>query len=127
MDFSRRAFLGTGVAAVSAAQVAAQDNRDELRALVSQGDLVYEKPVSRSEEGIPIGNGRMGTLVWTAPTSLRFQINRVDVYANNSATNSFIERPMITAEAAASSTSSSAAKYFRSLVSASTSPSMTAC
>src|SRR5207245_7774251 len=54
--------------------------------------LVYAKPVPRSEEGMPVGNGRMGSLVWTTPQSLRFQINRVDVYANNSYTNSFFER-----------------------------------
>ena len=87
MEFSRRAFLGTGVAAL-----AAQDEPNPLRELISQGDLIYEKPVAISEEGMPIGNGRMGTLVWTTPTSLRFQINRVDVYANGCATNSFIER-----------------------------------
>ena len=86
--FSRRAFLGTGVAALAAAQ----EERDELRGLISQGDLTYEKPVARSEAGIPIGNGRMGTLVWTTLTSIRMQINRVDVYANNSATNSFVKR-----------------------------------
>jgi Domain of unknown function (DUF5703) len=84
MEFSRRAFLGTGVAALAAAQ----DEHDELRGLISQGDLIYNKPATRSEEGIPIGNGRMGTLVWTTPTSIRMQINRVDVYANNS----FVER-----------------------------------
>jgi len=28
---------------------------------------------------MPVGNGRMGSLVWTTPTALRFQINRVDV------------------------------------------------
>jgi hypothetical protein len=64
----------------------------ELATLISQADLVYDKPVPRSEEGMPIGNGRMGTLVWTTPVSLRMQINRVDVYANDSATNSFFER-----------------------------------
>ncbi len=41
---------------------------------------------------MPIGTGRMGTLVWTTPSQLRMQINRVDVYANDSATNSFFER-----------------------------------
>jgi hypothetical protein len=64
----------------------------DYRKLVSRADLVYEKPVARSEEGIPIGNGRMGSLVWTTPTQLRFQINRVDVYASNCAGNSFFER-----------------------------------
>ena len=60
--------------------------------MISDADLVYTKPVPRSEEGLPLGNGRMGSLVWTTPESLRFQINRVDVYANNSYTNSFFER-----------------------------------
>jgi hypothetical protein len=92
MEFSRRAFLGTGVAALAAAQSERPDLRAELRGLISQGDLIYDKPATRSEAGIPIGNGRMGTLVWTTPTSIRMQINRVDVYANNSATNSFVER-----------------------------------
>jgi hypothetical protein len=42
--------------------------------LVSRADLVYDRPVSHSEEGMPLGNGRMGSLVWTAPTALRLQI-----------------------------------------------------
>ena len=59
------------------------------RDLVSRADLDYDKPASRSEEGIPIGNGRMGSLVWTTPSALHFQINRVDVFAENSYTTSF--------------------------------------
>ena len=61
-------------------------------ALVSRADLAYDRPVSRGEEGMPLGNGRMGSLVWTAPTALRLQINRVDVFGSNCATNSFPER-----------------------------------
>ena len=38
---------------------------------------------------MPVGNGRMGSLVWTTPSALRFQINRVDVFAENSYTASF--------------------------------------
>lgn len=64
----------------------------DYRRLISRADLVYDKPVDRSEEGMPLGNGRMGSLVWTAPTALRLQINRVDVFGSNSATNSFPER-----------------------------------
>jgi Glycosyl hydrolase family 95 catalytic domain/Glycoside hydrolase family 95, C-terminal domain len=64
----------------------------DYTALVSRADLRYDRPVERSEEGLPIGNGRMGSLVWTVPTSLRLQINRVDVFACNRATNSFPER-----------------------------------
>jgi hypothetical protein len=61
----------------------------DYKSLVSRADLTYDKPVTRSEEGLPVGNGRMGSLVWTTPAALQFQINRVDVFAENSATNSF--------------------------------------
>jgi hypothetical protein len=84
MQMTRRTFLAAPVAAAATAQENAQDNNDPLRFLISDADLVYTKPVARSEEGLPVGNGRMGTLVWTTPESLRMQINRVDVYANNS-------------------------------------------
>jgi hypothetical protein len=87
---TRRTFLAAGAAATAAAQ--STGGGVDLRTLISDADLVYHKPVPRSEEGMPLGNGRMGSLVWTTPESLRFQINRVDVYANNSCTNSFFER-----------------------------------
>jgi len=60
--------------------------------LVSRADLIYEKPVVRSEAGMPLGNGRMGSLIWTSPSSLKMQINRVDVFAVNNSTNSFPQR-----------------------------------
>ncbi len=59
---------------------------------VARADLHYSKPVSRSEEGIPVGNGRMGSLVWTTPEAIRLQINRVDVFANNCYSTSFPAR-----------------------------------
>src|SRR2546423_2672064 len=61
----------------------------DYRALVSRGDLDYTNPATRSEEGMPVGDGRMGSLVWTTPTALHFQINRCDVFAENSYTASF--------------------------------------
>lgn len=64
----------------------------DLRKLVSASDLHYTSPVSRSEEGMPTGNGRMGTLVWTVPSALKFQLNRVDIFGNNSASHNFFER-----------------------------------
>jgi hypothetical protein len=76
---------------------AAADNPSSLltvdyKALVSRADLTYERPVERSEDGLPIGNGRMGSLVWTTPHALRFQINRADVFANSGTTDSFPTR-----------------------------------
>lgn len=64
----------------------------DFRKLVSRADLDYDEPVERSEAGQPVGNGRMGSLVWTVPTALKFQINRVDVSAENCETHSFPER-----------------------------------
>ena len=97
MKISRRALLGASLA--SAVDLEAQNRSSpasvlavDLRRLISRADLVYDKPVERSEEGMPVGNGRMGSLVWTTPRQLRFQINRADVYANDGATNSFFER-----------------------------------
>ena len=57
--------------------------------LVKRADLNYDTPVIRSEEGIPIGNGRMGTLVWTSPKAIHCQFNRVDVFAMGCNTTSF--------------------------------------
>ena len=53
------------------------------RALVARADLVYETPVKAPAEGQPIGNGRMGTMVWTRPGAVHLQINRCDVFAVN--------------------------------------------
>jgi hypothetical protein len=61
----------------------------DRRSLVSRADLTYDTPVTRSEEGMPVGNGRTGSLVWTTPSSLKLQINRVDVHAMDSTTVSF--------------------------------------
>ncbi|MGN6370666.1 MAG: glycosyl hydrolase family 95 catalytic domain-containing protein [Phycisphaerae bacterium] len=61
----------------------------DYRGLVSRGDLDYSAPARRSEEGMPVGNGRMGSLVWTTPDAMHMQINRVDVFGENSYTVSF--------------------------------------
>lgn len=61
----------------------------DQRKLVSRADLTFDTPESRPEEGMPVGNGRTGSLVWTSPSSLNFQINRVDAHAMDSTTVSF--------------------------------------
>jgi hypothetical protein len=95
-EHSRRTFLTAGLVA-SVASVARPSTAGALldvdhRRLVSRADLNDEKPVAKSEEGLPVGNGRMGSLLWTTPPVIKFQINRVDVYGNNSYCTSFPER-----------------------------------
>ena len=106
MDCSRRRFLSAGVAApavaagLGAAEAAPAPGPSghstlldvNFRNLIARADLEYTKPVSRSEEGVPIGNGTMGTLLWTAASSLRMQVNRVDVFAMDGSSHSFPER-----------------------------------
>lgn len=50
---------------------------------VARSDLVYDKPAATPDAGQPIGNGRMGTMVWTSPNAIHLQVNRVDVFAVN--------------------------------------------
>lgn len=62
----------------------------DIKNLVKNADLTYNGTVERAEEGLPIGNGRMGSLLWTSPTALKMQVNRPDVLANGpSSTASF--------------------------------------
>jgi len=90
----RHLFAGVMLAFASLLPWATADRAGSLmvvdyKNLVSRADLDYNEPASRSEEGMPVGNGRMGSLVWTTPTELKFQINHVNVYGINCETNSF--------------------------------------
>ena len=64
----------------------------DYQQLIDRGDLVLEGPVPRSDDGLPIGNGVMGTCIWTTPAALKYQINRVDVYGNSCESRSFFIR-----------------------------------
>jgi len=68
----------------------------DYKGLVSRADIAYDKPAERSEAGLPVGNGRMGSLVWTTPAALKFQINRVDVFATHCGTTSFARGETVT-------------------------------
>lgn len=62
------------------------------RELVSRADLHYQGTVKRREGGFPIGDGEMGAMLFTSPSALKFAVNRCDVFAANSYTNSFNRR-----------------------------------
>ena len=92
--FARLIWLLALLSALCAARFAVAQDADDIFRVdhhkrVSRADLHYDQPASRSEEGLPVGNGRMGSLVWTTPTQLKFQINHVNVYGINCETDSF--------------------------------------
>jgi len=65
----------------------------DYKSLISKADLIYTSPVKRSVDGQPVGNGRMGSLIWTNQNGLSYQINRVDVFSVNSTTRTFDGTP----------------------------------
>ena len=75
--------------AASRARAAGDPLPLDFKAAISRGDLDYTYPATRSDEGMPVGNGRMGTLVWTTPSALKFQINRSDVFGVDASSVSF--------------------------------------
>lgn len=42
--------------------------------------LYFEKSIRRWDEGIPLGNGRLGALIWGEPKELRFSLDRTDIW-----------------------------------------------
>jgi hypothetical protein len=53
------------------------------RTTIPRAELVYDRPADTPDAGQPIGNGRMGTMVWTSPDAVQLQINRADVFSVN--------------------------------------------
>ena len=53
------------------------------RDFLDEADVVYQQPAATPVAGQPVGNGRMGTMVWTSSSAIHLQINRNDVFAVN--------------------------------------------
>jgi hypothetical protein len=47
---------------------------------LSRHDVVYLSPPTQGWEGLPLGNGSMGGLIWTSEEGLNFQVNHTDTY-----------------------------------------------
>lgn len=67
---------------------------EDIRSFISAADLHYQGVDRIPEAGMPIGNGRMGSLVWMDEEELHMQWNRVDVFANDASSQSFPEMDM---------------------------------
>lgn len=62
---------------------------ENIKAFISNADLHYEGIDRLPEAGLPMGNGRMATLVWLSSAELHMQVNRADVFANDASSRSF--------------------------------------
>src|SRR5580658_2889101 len=76
------AVLCLSLLAIGAAVAQASDSllKYDYRSLVAHSDLSFNTPAPSSHDGLPIGNGRVGTLVWTTPAALHYQVNHVDLF-----------------------------------------------
>lgn len=50
---------------------------------LSQHDVVYNSPPRLGEQGMPIGDGDLGAMVWCPPGEIRLQINKSDLWWEN--------------------------------------------
>ena len=65
----------------------------DYQSLISEADLIYNKPPKHSLDGQPVGNGKMGSLIWTNPQAISYQINRIDLFSINADTRTFDGTP----------------------------------
>lgn len=65
---------------------------ENIRNFIGKSDLYYQGIKRISEAGIPVGNGRMGSLVWMDEEEMHLQWNRVDVFANDASSQSFPQK-----------------------------------
>ena len=59
------------------------------REWLSKADLEYTGIDRLPEEGLPVGNGRMGTLLWLDASALHMLMNRVDVFSSDESSTAF--------------------------------------
>ncbi|MCC7354244.1 MAG: glycoside hydrolase N-terminal domain-containing protein, partial [Anaerolineae bacterium] len=52
----------------------------DYSAFLSQHDLVYLAPAPDGIDGLPVGNGDLGAMVWTPSDHLHLQINKTDLW-----------------------------------------------
>lgn len=64
---------------------------DKIKNLINRADLDYTGIDRIPEAGIPVGNGRMGSLIWYQAEEMHMQWNRSDVFANDASSQSFRE------------------------------------
>lgn len=54
---------------------------------MKEHQLFFSKSIESWDEGIPLGNGRIGTLIWGTPKEFRFSLDRVDIWDHSTPQN----------------------------------------
>ncbi len=62
--------------------VAACGSSDKIKLSPSPNDLVFTDLAATWDEGMPLGNGMVGALVWQKDKNLRMSLDRVDLWDN---------------------------------------------
>jgi hypothetical protein len=76
-------FLKLLVCSMGETSLAQLEPQAVSRTTIPRAELVYDRPADTPDAGQPIGNGRMGTMVWASPDAVQLQINRADVFPVN--------------------------------------------
>jgi alpha-L-fucosidase 2 len=50
---------------------------------LAQHDVVYKVPPLTGEQGMPIGDGDLGVMIWCPPGEIRMQVNKSDIWWEN--------------------------------------------
>ena len=59
----------------------------DYQAYLAQHDVVYLSPANGGYNGMPIGNGDLGAMVWTESDKLVWAVNKCDLFDDSPATN----------------------------------------
>ncbi len=79
MKISRRKFLSSTALAAVSISIANATEVEEQRSLL----LWYDKPASEWTEALPVGNGRLGAMIFGGPGAEQLQLNEDTLYAGS--------------------------------------------
>ena len=77
MSFNRRQFLASVPAALAVAKAQQGARREHI--------LWYRRPATKWVEALPVGNGRMGAMVFGGTARARWQVNDATVWSGTPA------------------------------------------
>ena len=86
-NITRRSFLGTATLTAAALDATLLSNWPSLAAIGNTSDsaqaqarLWYDKPAANWNEALPLGNGRLGAMVFGGTTRERLQLNEETIW-----------------------------------------------